>query len=73
MPTTPTLTILTRATHKAYHALYNGADSAATYAALESVYAAHGLDAGIAESSVDWYEFGPLLLESLTDALDAIA
>jgi hypothetical protein len=67
-----TLTNLARATHKAYHALYNGADPAATYAALESVYAAHGLDADIAESSVDWYESGPLLLESLADALARI-
>lgn len=68
----PTLTILTRATHDAYHALYKGADTATTYATLEAIYAAHGLDADTAESSVDWYEFGPLLLESLTDALARI-
>jgi hypothetical protein len=67
-----TLTILTRATHDAYHALYNGADTTTTYATLEAIYAAHGLDADIAESSVDWYESRPLLIESLTEALDAV-
>lgn len=68
-----TLATLTLATHDAYVALCNGADPAPTYAMLESVYADHGLNADVAESSVDWYESSPALLaESLTDALARI-
>jgi hypothetical protein len=68
---TNTLTKLIASTRSAYRALERGEDTTTVYAALEAAYAAEGLDANVAESSVDWYEMGvSLLTESLNDALD---
>lgn len=64
------LPALTSATRVAYRALENGADPNPVYDDLRATYAEHGLDANVAESSVDWLEGGPgLLTESLTDAI----
>lgn len=63
-----TLSLLITATRDTYHALANGAETADAYATLVSTYAAHGLDANVAESSVDWFE-GGTLADDLTDAI----
>lgn len=69
-PTLNTLMILTRDAYRALEADYSDDNVTAVYAALAAAYAEHGLDADVAESSVDWFEAGPLLLaESLADAL----
>lgn len=57
-------------TRTAYRALEQGADTDAVYAGLTAAYAAQGLDANVAESSIDWLEGGALLLtESLEEEL----
>lgn len=59
---------LVTATRGAYRALEAEGDVDAIYANLKNIYAEHGLDANVAESSVDWFE-GGTLREDLTDAL----
>lgn len=60
---------LVDATREAYTLLVDDHDPESVYAHLTTIYAEHGLDANIAESSVDWFE-GGTLTDDLTDALD---
>jgi hypothetical protein len=67
MPNIEKLIIVTRG---AYRALENGADPNPVYADLKAAYAAQGLDANVAESSIDWLEGGAsLLAESLEEEI----
>lgn len=66
-----TLTQLVTATRNACRALERGDETADVYAALASAYAAHGLNADVAESSVDWLE-GGTLAEDLEYELDRL-
>lgn len=64
------LTQLVAATRTAYDALIEAEiDPVDVYAALAVAYAAHGLDADVAESSIDWLE-GDTLRDDLADALN---
>jgi hypothetical protein len=65
----PELSTLIAATRDAYTLLANGSDPDGVYARLAKAYAFYGLDANVAESSVDWLE-GGTLTDDLTDALD---
>lgn len=63
------IAVLVAATRSAYGSLIlHGADVEATYNQLTKAYAAHGLDANVAESSIDWFE-GGTLAEDLADVL----
>lgn len=67
---TDRLTQLVAATRTAYDALIEAEiDPVDVYAALAVAYAAHGLDADVAESSIDWLE-GDTLRDDLADALN---
>jgi hypothetical protein len=67
-----TLSQLIAATRSAYGCLIlHGADTEAVYESLTKTYAEHGLDANVAESSVDWFE-GGTLADDLADALNRI-
>jgi hypothetical protein len=63
---------LTAATRDAYHALGRGDDATAVYAGLERIYTTYGLDANVAESSIDWIE-GGTLVEDLLHELDRLS
>lgn len=58
-------------TWAAYHRLTNDEDADEVYASLTVFYATHGLDANVAESSIDWAE-GGTLAESLEYELDRL-
>jgi hypothetical protein len=67
----PALATLISATREAFMLLVDGNDPDAVYARLAKTFADHGLDANVAESSVDWFE-GNTLVDDLKDALDRI-
>lgn len=67
-PVADPLAELVSATREAYTLLVHGNDPDGVYARLANTFAEHGLDANIAESSVDWFE-GTTLIEDLTEAL----
>lgn len=69
--TTALLELLVSATREAYTLLVDGNDPAGVYARLTNTYAEYGLDANVAESSVDWYE-GGTLVESLEYELERL-
>lgn len=62
---------LITATREAYTLLVDGDDPTNVYARLAKTYKEHGLDANIAESSVDWFE-GGTLVEDLERELDRL-
>jgi hypothetical protein len=51
---------LIAATRAAYRRLENDENSEEVYASVTAFYATHGLDANVAESSIDWLEGGTL-------------
>lgn len=59
---------LVAATRAAYRQLEGGADAEDVLAPLVALFARHGLDADVAESSLDWLE-GGTLADDLNDAI----
>lgn len=60
---------LADAARRSYYALVNDAEPEIIYRLLTVKFAEYGLDAGTAESAVDWVE-GGTLVDDLTDAVE---